>query len=99
MVRQATVAVVDESSDILPTAPAATVTAERLPPPRADAGETRSEGIAGLTLSAARWVVRLSALLAGLACWHYASSTSLNFYVRFDNVPGPLQVGQALLGH
>src|SRR5215467_12519560 len=100
MVRQATVkaAVVDESSDIPATAPAATVAAERSPPPRGDAGEeARSEWKAGLTLSAARWVVRLSALLAGLACWHYASSTGLTLYIRFEHIPGPLKVAQALI--
>src|SRR6266852_9883026 len=101
MVPQATVkvAVVDESSDILPTASAATVTAERLPPSRPDAGEARSERMAGLRLSAARWVVRLSALLAGLACWHYASSNGLTLYIRFEHVPGPLKVAESLINH
>jgi len=101
MVPQATVkvAVVDESSDVVPTAPAATVTAERSPPSRPDAGEARSEWMAGLSVSAARWAVRLSALLAGLACWHYASSSGLTLYVRFELVPGPLKVGQALINH
>src|SRR5262249_13091717 len=93
------VAVVDDSCDIVPPAQAATtVTAERWPPSRPDAGdEARSEWIAGLTLSAARWVVRLSALLAGLVCWHYASSKGLTLYVRFEQIPGPLQVGEALI--
>jgi len=56
MVPQATVkvAVVDESSDVVPTAPAATVTAERSPPSRPDAGEARSEWMAGLSVAAAR---------------------------------------------
>jgi sulfonate transport system permease protein len=101
MVPQATVkvAVVDESSDILPTAPAATVTAERLPPSQPDAGEARSEWMARLTVSAARWVVRLSALLAGLACWHYASSNGLTLYIRFEHVPGPLKVAESLINH
>ena len=48
---------------------------------------------------AGRWLLRLLALFAGLLFWHYASSTNLNFYVRFDNVPGPLRVGQALIEH
>jgi len=48
---------------------------------------------------ASRWLLRLLALFAGLLFWHYASSTNLNFYVRFDNVPGPLRVGQALIEH
>jgi len=47
--------------------------------------------------SSGRWLVRLLALFAGLLFWHYASSTGLNFYVRFDHVPGPLRVGQALI--
>ena len=53
--------------------------------------------MAGLTMSAARWAVRLSALLAGLACWHYASSKGLTLYVRFEQIPGPLKVGEALI--
>jgi NitT/TauT family transport system permease protein len=101
MVPQATakVAVVDESSEILPTAPVATVTAERSPPSRPDAEDARSEWMAGLTVSAARWVVRLSALLAGLACWHYASSKGLTLYIRFEHVPGPLKVAESLINH
>ena len=53
--------------------------------------------MAGLTMSVARWAVRLSALLAGLACWHYASSKGLTLYVRFEQIPGPLKVGEALI--
>jgi NitT/TauT family transport system permease protein len=67
--------------------------------PRVDAAEPHPEWVSGLVTSAGRWTVRLLALFAGLAFWHYASVTSLNFYIRFDNVPGPLQVAQALLGH
>jgi NitT/TauT family transport system permease protein len=95
------VAVVDEreSSDVLPAAPAAAVTAEKLPPSRSDAGEARSERMAGFRVSAARWVVRLSALLAGLACWHYASSNGITLYIRFEHVPGPLKVAQSLINH
>jgi len=48
---------------------------------------------------AARWTIRFLALAAGLAFWEYASAVSLNFYVRFDNVPGPLLAGKALISH
>ena len=101
MISQATakVAVVDERSDIMPTAPPEIVTAERLPPSRPDAGEARSEWMERLTVSAVRWGVRLSALLAGLACWHYASSNDLTLYIRFENVPGPLKVAESLINH
>src|SRR5262249_27350033 len=89
MVPQAAVkvAVVDESDDIVPTAPVADVSAERSPPSRPDAGEARSEWMAGLTVSAVRWIIRLSALLLGLVMWHYASSRSITFYIRFENIP------------
>ena len=63
------------------------------------ADKPQAEWVSGLAKSSGRWMVRLLALAAGLALWQYASATSLNFYVRFDNVPGPLQVGQALLEH
>ena len=96
---QATVkmAAVDESADIAVTAPATAAEAESSRSSRPDAGGERSEWMAGLTLSVARWAVRLSALLAGLACWHYASSTGLTLYVRFEQIPGPLKVGEALI--
>lgn len=90
-------AVVDDNADIAATAPATTAEAERLRSSRPDADEERSEWMAGLTMSVARWAVRLSALLAGLVCWHYASSKGLTLYVRFEQIPGPLKVGEALI--
>ena len=86
-------------------APAAVTAADStaMPAPPIAARETapdaRPEWSTRLQASLGRWIVRLAALLAGLAFWHYASATSLHLYVRFDNVPGPLQVGQALLDH
>src|SRR5437660_7009749 len=59
----------------------------------------RAEMRARLKASAERWTVRAVALLAGIALWYYASATGLDFYVRFDNVPGPFRVGAALLQH
>jgi NitT/TauT family transport system permease protein len=94
------VAVVDHEGADLPPPPARTgVGAGKVSSPRVDAAEPHPVWVSGLVTSAGRWTVRLLALFAGLAFWHYASVTSLNFYIRFDNVPGPLQVAQALLGH
>ena len=90
-------AAVDESADIAVTAPATTAETASSHSSRPDAGDGRSEWTAGLTMSVARWAVRLSALLAGLACWHYASSKGLTLYVRFEQIPGPLKVGEALI--
>jgi NitT/TauT family transport system permease protein len=87
-------AAVDESAAIAATAPATTAETESSRSSRPDAGEGRSEWMAGLTMS---WAVRLSALLAGLVCWHYASSKGLTLYVRFEQIPGPLKVGEALI--
>ena len=96
---QATVkmAAVDESADTAVTASPTTAEAESSRSSRPDAGDERSEWMAGLTMSIARWAVRLSALLAGLVCWHYASSKGLTLYVRFEQIPGPLKVGEALI--
>jgi NitT/TauT family transport system permease protein len=90
-------AAVDESANIAVTAPATTAETASSHSSRPDAGDERSEWMAGLTMSVARWAVRLSALLAGLACWHYASSKGLTLYVRFEQIPGPLKVGEALI--
>jgi NitT/TauT family transport system permease protein len=73
--------------------------AERASEARRGAGETRPEWLAGFRTSAGRWIVRLLALAAGLALWHYASSRGLDFYVRFEHVPGPLRAAEALIGH
>ena len=78
---------------------AASVDAATTPAPKLAAQARQPEWMLGLKKSAGQWVVRLLALLAGLVFWHHASATSLNFYIRFDNIPGPLQVGQALLMH
>jgi NitT/TauT family transport system permease protein len=48
---------------------------------------------------AATWVLRLGALMIGVVIWHYAVESKLNFYINFQNVPGPETVWAALLGH
>ena len=95
----ANMAVVDRSVDIAPSPAPAAVEAGVAPAPRIDAGDGPSEAMSRLAEQAGRWTVRLLALLAGLALWHYASSRGLDFYVRFEHIPGPLRVGEALLGH
>jgi NitT/TauT family transport system permease protein len=52
-----------------------------------------------IAASARRGAVSLVALLAGVAFWQYASTTALDAYLRFENVPGPLAVGGSLLDH
>ena len=45
------------------------------------------------------WTVRLLSLAAGVLIWHFACAYKLNFYIRFDNVPSPLQVAASFLKH
>lgn len=45
------------------------------------------------------WSLRAAALLAGLALWYWAAKIHLDFYFRFDNVPTPLAVAEALWRH
>ncbi len=94
------VAVVDrKDTDPAPPPALAGVDSGKAPSPRVDAGELQPEWVSGLATSAGRWIVRLVALFAGLALWHYASSRGITFYIRFENIPGPLRVAQALFGH
>ena len=88
-------------ADATAAAPAADSTTKPAPPiaAREASPVARPEWLSSLQASLGRWIVRLAALLAGLAFWHYASATNLNLYIRFDNVPGPLQVGQSLFEH
>lgn len=95
----ANMAVVDRSVDIATSPAPAAPEAGAAPAPRIDAGDGPSEAMSRLAEQAGRWTVRLLALLAGLALWHYASSKGIDFYVRFEHIPGPLRVGEALLGH
>jgi NitT/TauT family transport system permease protein len=80
-------------------APPSPPPAKATPATEGGAPAPQSEWAVRLNSLAAHWAIRFFALLAGLAFWQYASSTSLDLYVRFDNVPGPLQVGQALFHH
>lgn len=43
--------------------------------------------------------VSLSALIAGLVLWHLATLHKFNFYIDFQNMPSPVQVGRSFLEH
>ncbi len=45
------------------------------------------------------WLVRTAAILVGLVFWYWAAKVHLDFYIRFDNVPTPLAVAEALWHH
>jgi NitT/TauT family transport system permease protein len=45
------------------------------------------------------WALRLSALGCGVLFWQYATAHALHLYVRFDNIPSPVDVATALRHH
>ncbi len=45
------------------------------------------------------WTLRLGALALGVLVWHLAVATKFNFYINFENVPGPGTVLSSLLVH
>jgi NitT/TauT family transport system permease protein len=65
-------------------------------PARIASKESRRER---LEATAKSWSISLASVLVGVLLWHLATKNSLEWYVRFSNVPSPLQVGQALWTH
>jgi NitT/TauT family transport system permease protein len=47
----------------------------------------------------ASWAMRLGALSIGVLIWHLAVETNFNFYINFENVPGPVEVFSSLMTH
>lgn len=45
------------------------------------------------------WSVRFLSLAIGVAVWHVLSEAKFKFFINFENVPGPLTVMTAALGH
>ena len=43
------------------------------------------------------WAIRFFAVALGVLGWHYASSTGLNWYINFENIPTPGVVWSAFL--
>lgn len=48
---------------------------------------------------AGTWTLRIGALALGILLWHLAVETKFNFYINFENVPGPGVVLISLIGH
>jgi sulfonate transport system permease protein len=85
-----------------PAAAAAVVTDATAAPVSHDAAPEAAptpEWVTRLQKSLVHWGIRIAALAAGVAFWHYACTNNLTLYIRFENVPGPVQVWHALLDH
>jgi NitT/TauT family transport system permease protein len=52
-----------------------------------------------LLASGRSWAVRTIAVVIGVALWYWAARVHLDFYVRFDNIPSPITVGEAFWRH
>ena len=92
-----------KSNAVFDAAPAPPITAA-VPPPAAPVQRTATRPLAGrrerlvggLKGNAGRYTVRALALVMAVVLWHLASTNDFNFFVNFENVPGPLVVGEAL---
>lgn len=63
--------------------------------------QDRVTGIAGGLVIAwiGTWALRIGALSIGVLIWYLAVETNFNFYINFENVPGPLTVFSSLVTH
>src|SRR5713101_4958046 len=67
-----------------------------------DSAAPAAQGLSAAEIAAGyakSWGLRLFAILAGVALWHWAVAAHLDFYIRFDNVPSPQAVGTAFWRH
>lgn len=60
-----------------------------------------SDGLARVDWAnlAASWALRLLSLAVGVAIWHVLCAVKFKFFINFENVPAPLVVLNALIGH
>ncbi len=108
--KNTTLALVAEAEDDMaaPAAAGETVavpeTAEAVPATPAMAGAAATPATtwlsnvdwAGLSHS---WGIRLASLAVGVVLWHLACAYQFNFFINFENVPGPLTVAAAFVKH
>lgn len=52
-----------------------------------------------LEAAAKSWGLSIASVAVGVVLWYWATKTSFDWYVRFDNVPSPLKVGEAFWHH
>ena len=86
-----------ETATIMPTGSAAEsedskATSASTPAPKTRKRAARPKSIKNIGIGAL-------SLLIGIALWHWASSSNLDFYINFSNVPTPGKVLAAFIGH
>lgn len=64
------------------------------PAPSAAQRQWRAAQLRGRLLSAALWLISLSALFA---VWYFGTKYRVDFYIRFNNIPAPAEVFDKLL--
>ncbi len=45
------------------------------------------------------WSIRILALVVGVLFWHWATESNFNFFINFENVPAPTNVGLSFWEH
>jgi NitT/TauT family transport system permease protein len=78
---------------------------DRAPADRSAPGDTPANAIVESLVRvdwpvlAASWTVRLASLAIGIGIWHLLCAIKFKFFINFENVPAPLVVLNALIGH
>ncbi len=52
-----------------------------------------------LEVYAKSWSLSIASVVLGLLLWYWATRAGFNWYVRFENVPSPVGVGEAFWAH
>lgn len=82
----------------------------KLPAERESTAEDSIHRESFSTINPQRWKFDLSpkvamiavgaiSLVVGIVIWHFATAHGFNFFINFENVPAPLRVGEAFIGH
>jgi sulfonate transport system permease protein len=66
------------------------------PLPPGGGKESRREMLEAVAKS---WSLSIASVIVGLVLWHWATQAKFEWYIRFENVPSPLKVGEAFWTH
>lgn len=99
----------DADSKDVPTQPQPALTIHLSEPPAADRRDQSSNDIGDKLVDGIRridwtglsrsWSVRFLSLALGVLLWHLLCATKFKLFINFENVPPPLVVMKAFIGH
>lgn len=88
----------EEPAKEMPTQTAAEDAPVQVPAnaPKADKRRFTKAEMQGFAIS---WTTRIGAMVLGLVAWHIFTEVNFNYFINFENVPGPITVWDAFIGH